>query len=403
MKLYFFTSSFPYGIGETWKLNELKYLAKHFNEIIIIPYSFGGNESNPKVLPAKVISEKPIFANTPFVNYKSFFTLFDKNFLYYFTEFFKKKVYLNKRNFLDWLLASVETKLLLKNELIKSLINKPDKEAVVYFFWGKGSASIAPFLDKQKFAKIVVRFHRYDLFEDENYGYIPYRERLLKNISLAAPCSNYGTEYLQKLYPSYRQNITTIRLGTISGGTASQSIDGKLRIVSCSFLTPVKRVHIIAEALALLSFPVIWFHIGEGPQKELIEKKIKDLPNNIEVNLLGKVESTEVINFYISTPLDLFINTSISEGVPVSIMEAFSAAIPVFATNAGGTREIVDNSVGRLLPKDLTPELLAFEIIQFNNLSFIERSILKSNAFGRYESECNSEILSNQFAMQLIN
>ncbi|NCO54621.1 MAG: glycosyltransferase, partial [Bacteroidetes bacterium] len=50
--------------------------------------------------------------------------------------------------------------------------------------------------------------------------------------------------------------------------------------------------------------------------------------------------------------VDLFINVSESEGIPVSIMEALSAGIPVIATNVGGTNEIVNNDVGFLIDKE---------------------------------------------------
>jgi len=45
----------------------------------------------------------------------------------------------------------------------------------------------------------------------------------------------------------------------------------------------------------------------------------------------------DVLNYYASNPVDVFINTSSSEGLPVSIMEAMSFGIPVIATNVGGT------------------------------------------------------------------
>jgi len=45
-------------------------------------------------------------------------------------------------------------------------------------------------------------------------------------------------------------------------------------------------------------------------------------------------------------------NLSETEGIPVSIMEAQSAGVPILATNLGGTSEIVNNENGFLVEKD---------------------------------------------------
>ena len=58
-----------------------------------------------------------------------------------------------------------------------------------------------------------------------------------------------------------------------------------------------------------------------------------------------------VVEYYKTTPVSLFINVSDMEGVPVSIMEAISCAIPAAARAVGGNGEIVvDGESGYLLP-----------------------------------------------------
>ena len=55
---------------------------------------------------------------------------------------------------------------------------------------------------------------------------------------------------------------------------------------------------------------------------------------------------------------DLFVNMSLSEGIPVSIMEAISFGIPIIATNVGGNAEIVNDETGVLIPLILIRLLL---------------------------------------------
>lgn len=44
---------------------------------------------------------------------------------------------------------------------------------------------------------------------------------------------------------------------------------------------------------------------------------------------------------------------SLSEGIPVSIMEAISFGIPIIATNVGGNAEIVNDETGVLIPVNI--------------------------------------------------
>lgn len=98
---------------------------------------------------------------------------------------------------------------------------------------------------------------------------------------------------------------------------------------------------------------------------------------------------------------DLFLNISESEGVPFSIMEALSAGIPVMATDVGGTAEIIDDTVGRLLPKELTPVLLRQELINYHQLPKEEKEEKANNAFNRYFTCCNTETLTRKLAKEL--
>ena len=67
---------------------------------------------------------------------------------------------------------------------------------------------------------------------------------------------------------------------------------------------------------------------------------------------MGHYPNEELLRYYGSNHVDLFINTSSTEGVPVSIMEAQSFGIPVIATDTGGVKEVVTEGTGSLLPVD---------------------------------------------------
>jgi glycosyltransferase involved in cell wall biosynthesis len=55
---------------------------------------------------------------------------------------------------------------------------------------------------------------------------------------------------------------------------------------------------------------------------------------------------------------DIFANSSIFEGVSLTILEAMAVAVPVVATDVGGTPEVVvDGETGRLVPARNAPAM----------------------------------------------
>lgn len=402
-RLYYFTGTYPYGLGETWKSNELKFLVDYFEEITVIPYAYGGNFDSPKPPIDGIRYEKPLFIqeNEP-VKTGSLFRLLDKNFFYYLKEFFGKRVYTSRFRLKAWLHASLRIKQLLAHPVIKNVMKHPSTDVVLCFFWGKGSCDFLPFVDRNRFGKIAVRFHRYDLFEDQNNNYIPYRRELLNAAHIAAPSSENGRQHMQSLYPKAKASIIVGRLGVLGEGLAGEGRDGSLHIITCSYAVPVKRLHLVCQALSMLSIPVEWTHVGDGPLMNDIKEMASRFPANIRSNFPGMIKSEDVLTFYRQRPVDLFINVSSSEGVPFSIMEALSAGIPVFATRVGGTGEIIDDSVGKILDADITGAELAGAIQKYYELDPDEKSRRRKNAHERYLHQCDAEKLTRQFAQLLL-
>ena len=180
------------------------------------------------------------------------------------------------------------------------------------------------------------------------------------------------------------------RLGVYDRGLNPISTSRVIRIVSVSNLIPLKRVHLILEALELIETKNIeWFHFGDGPLFHTIEKQSKSLRNNIGVKLMKWVPNSVILDFYLNNHIDLFINVSETEGVPVSIMEAFSFGIPCFATNVGGTAEIVNKTNGCLVDKDFKINELSEFITNIRELKL--KNDLRLNARSTFEKFCDAE------------
>jgi glycosyltransferase involved in cell wall biosynthesis len=168
-------------------------------------------------------------------------------------------------------------------------------------------------------------------------------------------------------------------------------------------MVPVKRLHLLIEALHKVNSKVEWRHIGSGPLESELNQLAKELPSNVVVKFLGNLSNKEVLENYSNEPTDLFINVSELEGIPVSIMEAFSCSIPVIATNVGGTSELVNDKNGILISKDVTPDELASFIDEFYNLNEDEKQVKSREAYEMWNNNYNAEKNYEEFASKLMN
>lgn len=242
----------------------------------------------------------------------------------------------------------------------------------VYSFWGSHGALALPFLPDR--FRSVVRLHRFDLYEGGG-GRLPLRASIFRACDAVLSISEDGRRYLEEhfggLIPAGA--LSVVRLGTTDHGAgpipaplADRDEDEPIRIVSCSSVIDVKRVDSLIPALELLARerPVQWTHFGSGPRLPELEEAAEAAEARspqLQIDLRGQADNSAVLAHYRDTPVDAFVNVSDSEGVPVSIMEAFSFGIPAVATDVGGTGEIVGAALrsGILVPPRPEAETLA--------------------------------------------
>jgi glycosyltransferase involved in cell wall biosynthesis len=301
--------------------------------------------------------------------------------------------------FKKWVEAFLQARLTCSNANVKKILNDND---LLYFYWSRNSAYSIPFMDKAG-KTVISRFHGFDLYEFRPPYYIPLREEILKKLDYAVFISEHGKHYLSKHYRHISFNKEVFKLGVNSYGMTKLSTSKNFRIVSCSKIKPLKRVELIAKSLSQIdNFQIEWVHFGDGNDQE-IQKIISTFPPNIKGVLKGYVTNKDVINYYINNSIDLFVNVSTSEGLPVSIMEALAAGIPIFATNVGGTSELVDNEVGRLLSKTISAEQLSEYIIEYFNLTYEERLEMAKAAHLKWQTEVCAEKNYDKFVEFLIS
>jgi colanic acid/amylovoran biosynthesis glycosyltransferase len=134
------------------------------------------------------------------------------------------------------------------------------------------------------------------------------------------------------------------------------------RVVLCpARLEEVKGHRFLIEAWRLLQdrgvHAKLWL-AGDGTLRPRIEAQIRDLGLQDTVLLLGTVPNRSILQMYKERAVSALVVPSVDlgnghhEGVPVSLVEAMSYAIPVVATPTGGITELVTPGAGLLVPPE---------------------------------------------------
>lgn len=132
--------------------------------------------------------------------------------------------------------------------------------------------------------------------------------------------------------------------------------------------------------------------VGEGEERNPIEKQIRDLDLENEVLLLGyRTDVQELMKYF-----DVLVLCSLQEGFPLTPIEAFSMGVPVIATDAGGTRDVVYDSVnGYLIKKESVDELAERLLYLYKNKSQLEH--LSTNALASYLEQFSYDIYRSKY------
>ncbi len=89
--------------------------------------------------------------------------------------------------------------------------------------------------------------------------------------------------------------------------------------------------------------------VGDGPLRDRLLKKIRNLDASGHIEISGEVEQRDVVP--LMRRARVFVLNSSYEGLPHVVLEAMSAGTPVVATDVGGTGEVVEDGVtGMLIP-----------------------------------------------------
>ena len=116
--------------------------------------------------------------------------------------------------------------------------------------------------------------------------------------------------------------------------------DGPVHIGTVGRMVPVKDFRLflgIAADLRRHSDKIRFSILGDGPMKEELVKEVRDL--GLTECITFETPRPDPLPYYRS--LDIYLNTSLHEGLPLSLLEAMACGKPVVAPNVGGIPELI--------------------------------------------------------------
>ncbi len=346
-KLVIITKKFPYFQTEAFIESEYIYYDNYFEKVTFLPIIKG--KLREKCKDANICDAYNELYKTKYVQvFKMFFSCH-----------FYKAIVANRKKICskNFLLKIIFQEI--HYRILKNLISKNeslfDENTVVYSYWFSSVVYALLKVREENLYKykVVCRAHRFDVYDDN--GEMPNRKYCIKNLDKIFPISQDALNVLSKQSNNI-DKFSLSRLGVHDYKCISkQSKNGDYNILTVSQTSKRKRLLLIWESIqqyAILNpqINVKWTHIGDGPlDDELQRLSNNNRVSNYEITLKGRVPNSCVLDYYTTREIDVFMNLSSSEGVPVSVMEAQSFGIPVIATDVGGSSEIVDDTNGCLL------------------------------------------------------
>lgn len=167
--------------------------------------------------------------------------------------------------------------------------------------------------------------------------------------------------------------------------TPTQQPNNIIQLVTTGRLVAGKRFDLLISALANISQPFKLSIIGNGPEKNNLQKQINNLRLNQSVHLLGYKTKQEIVKLLQTS--DIFVLPSQSETFGVAYIEALACGLPIIATDCGGPRDIITRDNGLLIPVDDLGELQYAIIHMIDNIKKYDRCAIAQYCQTHFSSQ----------------
>lgn len=322
-------------------------------KILIINYEYpplGGGASKQSYLLANELSKrhKIIVLTSHFNNFK---TVEHKNpgLTIYRVPVFRKYPYR---------VRVIELLLFIISGFIYSLhIARKEKIDVVISFFASPSGLIAYFLKRLFKIPYIVSLRGFDvpghatkeykLLQDLNKNII---KTVLKSADTVSTNSYHLAKLTNIIYPDLKIFIipNAVQIKNFVRTRRNKDI---LKIITVGRLNLLKGFSELIDAITLLKTDKKYklYIVGDGPLKNSLEKKTKDLGLKKRIVFCGWMERKKLDHLYQQS--DIFVFLSHEEGMSNVLLESISFGLPIVATDIPANQGIVENNINGFLVK----------------------------------------------------
>lgn len=188
---------------------------------------------------------------------------------------------------------------------------------------------------------------------------------ILKNASAVIALTEHMKDAMQAIYS--RDVIIVpngINLNEIAEREAEGGNPGK-RILFVGRLHPVKGAQYLLGAMSIVhrELPEAkLILVGDGEEREHLETLTDNLGIRECVEFAGRVPHEKVQEYM--NQAEIFVLPSLSEGFPVTILEAMASGLPVIATRVGGIPDIIGDGMNGYLTDPKNQEQIAEALLK---------------------------------------
>jgi glycosyltransferase involved in cell wall biosynthesis len=173
-------------------------------------------------------------------------------------------------------------------------------------------------------------------------------ERLLRRLTTTAVCVSHAARELGVAARACSPGRTVVIHNAVEVSSFARGRDRNEppHIISVGRFAFPKDFSTLVEALATIEEPFRSSFVGAGPAEAEVAAALRAHGLSSRVELLGnRLDVPDLL-----AEADVFVLSSRSEGLPISILEAMAAGLPVVATDVGGVPEaVVDRHTGLLV------------------------------------------------------
>ena len=147
-------------------------------------------------------------------------------------------------------------------------------------------------------------------------------------------------------------------------------------VLSVGELNKNKNHEIVIKALAKLNnFKIYYVICGQGPLEQYLIEVANKVGLDNRVKLLGfRSDIAEICK-----AADIFAFSSFREGLPVSLMEAMAAGLPVVCSNTRGNTDLIEDGKGGYLVEPNDVEGFAYNINRIANSTLLREKLSIEN------------------------